>query len=151
MAAVVEMVCDAIDRDRAVVLIVTGLHRRWIESELHVRGARIDSETFHVLDAAATLSSLLVAGQPDVESFRSVIGTFLADVAARSPAGVSVYGEMVGVLWEQGDPRSAMRLEELWSELQRDVPFSLMCGYLLDARTTNGDLDAIRGLHSHVM
>ena len=150
VAAVVEMVCDAIDHDRGVVLVVSGLHRRWIESELHVRGARIDGGHFHVLDAAATLSSLLVAGEPDAERFRSVLGTLVADAASRSPAGLSVYGEMVGILWARGDPQSAMRLEELWNELQGAVPFSLMCGYVLDARTSSRDLAAIRGVHSHV-
>ena len=150
VAAVVDMVCEAIEHGRGVVLVVTGLHRRWIEAELHQRGTHLDRERFHILDAATTLSSLVVDGKPDHDRFRAVIGTLVTDVSARAPAGVSVYGEMVGLLWEQGDAGSAIRLEELWNELQRDVPFSLMCGYLLDGRTSDSDLDPIRRLHSHV-
>jgi MEDS: MEthanogen/methylotroph, DcmR Sensory domain len=150
VAAVVDMVCDAMDRGRAVVLVATGFHRRWIESELHQRGAQLDRSDFHILDAAATLSSLLVDGTPDRDRFRSVIGTLITDVAGRATAGVSVYGEMVGILWEQGDAASATRLEGFWNELQRDVRFSLMCGYRIDGRTNSTDLDPIRRLHSHV-
>jgi hypothetical protein len=150
VAAVVDMVCEAIEQGRAVLLVATGLHRRWIEAQLHQRGTQLDDDTFHILDAATTLSSLLVDGKPHHDRFRTVIGTRVTDVSTRAPAGLSVYGEMVGLLWERGDALSAIRLEELWNELQRDVPFSLLCGYLLDGRTSNIDLDPIRRLHSHV-
>lgn len=151
VAAVVDMVCEAIDNGRAVVVVATGVHRRWIESELNLRGAQLDGAEFHFLDAATTLSSLLIDGQLDHDRFRSVVGALLAKVSARAPAGVSVYGEMVGLLWEQADAVSALRLEGFWNELQRDVPFSLMCGYLLDCVTCSSDLDPIRGLHNHVI
>ena len=150
VAAVVDMVCEALDNGRAVVVVATGVHGRWIESELLLRGAELDGAEFHLLDAATTLSSLLVDGKPDHERFRSVVGTFLADVSARAPGGVSVYGEMVGLLWARADGASALRLEEFWNELQRHLPFSLMCGYLVDCATTSGHLDPIRRLHSHV-
>ena len=151
VAAVVDMVCDAIDNGRAVVLVATGLHRRWIDDELHQRGAQLGADDLHVLDAAAALSALLVDGTPNRDRFRSVVGTLVADVVAQAPAGVSVYGEMVGLLWERGDFAAAMRLEHFWNELQREVPFSLMCGYLLDRHTSRRDLEPIRRLHSHVM
>ena len=149
VAAVVDMVCDAIDSGRAVVLVATGLHRRWIEDELHQRG--VSAEELHVLDAATTLAALLVDGTPNRERFRSMVGACVADVAGRTPAGVSVYGEMVGLLWERGDAVAAMRLEHFWNELQQEIPFSLMCGYLLDRQTSRSDLEPIRRLHSHVM
>ena len=150
VAAVVDMVREAIDHGRAVVLVATGVHRRWIESALQQQGVQLEGDSVHFLDAETTLSSLLVDGKPDRDRFRSVIGSILADVVARAPAGVSVYGEMVGLLWERGDAVSAMHLEEFWNELQRALPFSLTCGYLLDRRTTSSDLESIRRLHSHV-
>ena len=85
-----------------------------------------------------------VDGEPDRDRFRSVIGTLLSDVCARNPGGVSVYGEMVGLLWSQGRAAAAMRLEEHWNELQRELPFSLLCGYLIDGSPDSTDLDTIR-------
>jgi hypothetical protein len=54
------------------------------------------------------------------------------------------------MLWKQGDGASALRLEEFWNDLQRRLPFSLMCGYLVDCATTSSHLDPIRRLHTHV-
>ena len=150
VAAVVDMVCEAIDLGRSVVVVATGLHRRWIETELHHRGIQLEGEACHVLDAGTTLSSILVDGTPDRERFRTIVGTLVTELAARAPAGVSVYGEMVGLLWERGDAAAALRLEELWNELQRDVAFTLLCGYLVCAQTDARDLEPIRRLHSHV-
>ena len=70
--------------------------------------------------------------------------------AARNPAGVSVYGEMVGLLWSQGMTISAMHLEELWNELQCELPFSLLCGYPIDCSPDSTDLDPIRHAHTYV-
>jgi len=95
------------------------------------------------------LSSLLVNGEPDRDRFRSIIGTLLADVCARNPAGVAVYGEMVGILWSTGRVDAALRLEELWNELQHELPFSLLCGYLVNVNGDSSDLDRIRLVHSY--
>jgi hypothetical protein len=102
------------------------------------------------LDADATLSALLVDGEPDRDLFRSVIGTLLSDLVSRNPGGVAVYGEMVGLLWSRGRVSAAMRLEALWNELQRELPFSLLCGYSIDGRPDSTVLDPIRRLHTYV-
>ena len=102
------------------------------------------------LDADTTLSSLLVDGEPDRDRFRSVVGTLLSDLCSRHAGGVSVYGEMVGLLWSQGRVAAALRLEELWNELQRELPFSLLCGYRIEGSPDSADLDLIRHAHSYV-
>ena len=61
-----------------------------------------------------------------------------------------MYGEMVGILWSQGHAVAAMRLEELWNELLRELPFSLLCGYLIDGGSDRTDLDPIRRAHTYV-
>jgi hypothetical protein len=45
---------------------------------------------------------------------------------------------------------AAMRLEELWNELQCELPFSLLCGYPIDCSTDSTDLDPIRHAHTYV-
>src|SRR6267143_937207 len=38
---------------------------------------------------------------------------------------------MVDTLWREGQPQAAIRLEELWSDLGRARPFSLLCAYVM--------------------
>ena len=150
VAAIIEMFDDARARGRPAVVVATGSHRRWIEADLHQRCIAFEGDVCRLLDADTTLSSLLVDGEPDRDRFRSVIGTLLSDLCSRNPGGVSVYGEMVGLLWSQGRVAAAMRLEELWNELQRELPFSLLCGYLIDGSPDSTDLDPIRHVHTYV-
>lgn len=64
---------------------------------------------------------------------------------------VRIYGEMVGILWDMGDVAGAMRLETLWNELRRKVPFALHCGYELTARDDRAGLEALCRLHGAVL
>ena len=150
VAAIIEMFDDARAQGRPAVVVATRMHRRWIEADLHQRCIAFEGDVCRLLDADTTLSSLLVDGEPDRDRFRSVIGTLLSDVCARHPDGVSVYGEMVGLLWSEGRVAAAMRLEEYWNELQRELPFSLLCGYHIDGSPDSTDLDPIRHVHTYV-
>ena len=150
VAAIIDMFDDARARGRPAVVVATGSHRRWIEADLHQRCIAFEGDVCRFLDADTTLSSLLVDGEPDRDRFRSVVGTLLSDLCSRHAGGVSVYGEMVGLLWSQGRVAAALRLEELWNELQRELPFSLLCGYRIDGSPDSADLDLIRHVHSYV-
>ena len=150
VAAIIEMIDDARALGRPAIVVATRVHRRWIEADLHQRCIAFEGDVCRLLDAETTLSSLLVDGEPDRDRFRSVIGALLSDVCSRYPGGVSVYGEMVGLLWSEGRVAAAMRLEEFWNELQRELPFSLLCGYLIDSGPECTDLDPIRRVHTHV-
>ena len=44
-------------------------------------------------------------------------------------APVRAFGEMVALLWAEGNYAGAIRLEELWNELQKSHSFSLFCAY----------------------
>jgi hypothetical protein len=81
------------------------------------------------------------------------IGGLIGRLIAETAGGVSVYGEMVELLAEEGDMRGAQRLEQLWNELADRQPFSLLCGYsaahFADARTAT-DLRAICCTHTRV-
>jgi hypothetical protein len=150
VAAIIDLFDDARGHGRAAVVVATGSHRRWIEADLHQRCIAFEGDVCRFLDADTTLSSLLVNGQPDRDRFRSVIGSLLADVCSRNPAGVAVYGEMVGILWSRGQAAAALRLEGLWNELLQELPFSLLCGYLVDVNADSVDLNRIRELHTYI-
>jgi hypothetical protein len=42
---------------------------------------------------------------------------------------VRVFGEMVALLWADGDRNGALVLEELWNDLTRRMSFPLLCAY----------------------
>lgn len=59
----------------------------------------------------------------------SALSPLLQRSALRGP--IRIYGEMVAVLWAEGNSSAAMRLEKLWNEPAVTHAFSLLCGYLL--------------------
>ncbi len=45
---------------------------------------------------------------------------------------IRIFGELVALLWQQGNHTAALHLETLWNELCPGVhPFSLLCAYPL--------------------
>lgn len=110
------------------VVIATGEHNDLFAERLRSLGAGTDGVTF--LDARSTLDALLDRGMPDREKFRQVIGNALAG-AGGSLRRVRAYGEMVDLLWRDGEPDAAIRLEELWNDLASHYAFTLLCAYPL--------------------
>ena len=121
-----------------VVVIATEKHRRELESELSARGVglagAIREHRYVALDAATTLSKLLVDGQPDPDRFVDVIGGAIAKAQAKCKcAHVRAYGEMVALLWLAGRPDAAIALEKMWNDLARTHSVTLLCGYPIAA------------------
>jgi anti-sigma regulatory factor (Ser/Thr protein kinase) len=127
---------DAV-RDGAVGLVIaTQEHRRAFEAALGSAG--IDPATacsdgvLIWLDAADTLARFMPEGRIDGDAFRRVVGSVVRR-ATDTGRPVRAFGEMVGLLWEAGQVLAALELEELWNDLGRELPFSLLCGYHSEA------------------
>jgi signal transduction histidine kinase len=106
-----------------------------------------------MLDAAETLASFMVDGIPDWIRFQSTIGPIVAKGAARF-GRVRAYGEMVNLLWEQGNLEATLALEEMWNSLAKTYSFSLLCAYLLgnfNQVAHHGPLNDVCKSHSHVI
>ena len=120
------------------VVIATDKHRRELESELSARGidvtGAIRQQRYVALDAATTLSKLLVDGQPDPDRFVEVVGGAIVKAQADCKCEhVRAYGEMVALLWLAGRPEAAIALEKMWNDLARRHSFTLLCGYPIAA------------------
>jgi signal transduction histidine kinase/uncharacterized protein YoaH (UPF0181 family) len=84
------------------------------------------------LDAHHTLAKFMVGTMPDWDLFKSTVGGSLEkSTAGRDHIRVRAYGEMVDILWKAGNPRAAVRLEEMWNDLGRSHSFHLLCAYVM--------------------
>ncbi len=117
----------------ACILFATQAHREEISHRLQINGldpsyAQAQGKYF-ALDATETLSQFLVEGSPDPQRFAQVVGG-LIERAVKGRRRVRIFGEMVALLWEQGNQMAGLRLEALWNELRSTThPFSLLCAY----------------------
>jgi anti-sigma regulatory factor (Ser/Thr protein kinase) len=123
---------DAIHAGGSVVMIATETHRQAFEAELRRAGIdpaqAVADDTLLSLDAAHTLATFMPSERIDADVFRRVIGSVI-QTAAQAGRPVRAYGEMVALLWDAGDVLAAIELEELWTQLGCELPFSLLCGY----------------------
>ena len=122
----------------AAVVIATKAHREGLSQRLKARGLDIAKAAkqgrYIALDAAETLASLSVGGQPDPERFVAIIGPVLErarNAAEGENPQIAAFGEMVALLWSEGNPDGAIKLEQYWNLLGKIHPFTLWCGYPL--------------------
>ena len=66
-------------------------------------------------------------GWPDEGLFLKVVGQIIQ--SAGGGKSVRIYGEMVAVLWAEGNVLAAIQLERLWNKLASQQDFTLLCGY----------------------
>jgi hypothetical protein len=101
------------------------------------------------------LAMFMVDGLPEADLFLSSVGRLLLDAknAARSKdQRLTVFGEMVAVLWENGNKSGALALEELWNRTMEENAFHLHCAYPSWLFGENGtEMRHICQVHSHVL
>jgi signal transduction histidine kinase len=153
---VAKFLSAGIERGEPVVIIATAPHAEGIARHLRNRGVDASEPgRVTVLDARETLAEFMVDDMPDRRLFREVLARVLGQAKGRAPAThVRAFGEMVDVVWRDGNSRAAIRLEELWNEAANDHSFSLLCAYVMGNFYREGDaaqfLEVCRA-HSHVL
>jgi signal transduction histidine kinase/ActR/RegA family two-component response regulator len=122
----------AIKSGDGAIVVATEPHRHGLDELLQANGLDVAGARgrgcYVSLDAADTLAKFMVDGAPDPERFNEVIGGVIAGVT-NGRSRTSAFGEMVALLWAEGNFTAAIRLEELWNELQKQHSFSLFCAY----------------------
>jgi signal transduction histidine kinase len=130
--SVSEFIGAGLGAGEAGVVIATAPHREAIEARLVTQGIDLAAvchrKQFIALDAAHTLSLFMVDGCPDPELFDKTIGPIISQTSHGRRA-VRAFGEMVAILWANGNKSGAVRLEELWNKLAEKHSFALFCAY----------------------
>jgi PAS domain S-box-containing protein len=142
-----------------LVVIATGPHREAICAELTRGGHDVEAAArigqLILLDAGATLAQLMIDGAPSGAAFRHHVGG-LMERLGRAFGGrrIRAYGEMVDLLWRDGNRIAAIALEDLWNELFSSLPFTLLCTYRMGSFYRDGDLEQFQHVcraHTHVL
>jgi hypothetical protein len=155
--AVTQYIAAGLQAGDAALLVATPPHRAAFEAALRASGtdvaALVAAGQLVFLDTEQTLASFMRDGRPEWTAFHTAVGGAIASLRLRYPA-VRAYGEMVDVLWQQGQRDAAIRLEEYWNQLARLQTFSLFCAYYmdnLDERSYGGPLECVCKVHTHLI
>jgi len=136
VSTVSEFLAPALRGGDSALVVATRPHRRAFQLALEGSGIDVNRAVLEgrylAVDAAEVLSCIMVDGKPDEVLFRHTIGTVM-DSAGQGGRQIRVYGEMVALLWENGNVGSALALEDLWNDLGGTTTFVLLCAYPMRA------------------
>jgi len=132
ISSVSDFMAAGLRAHEGAIALATKPHRDALTRRLCEAGFDLDSlgrrgQCF-ILDAEETLGMFMIDGLPDAALFRETVGGII-DQLGRGGHRVRAFGEMVAVLFEQGNSAGANRLEELWNDLGKTRRFSLFCAY----------------------
>jgi hypothetical protein len=115
-----------------VIVIATEPHLQALNARLESQEVDLASARslfqYIPLNAEETLAKFMVDGSPDEERFERVV-TELLERARQGERRIRAFGEMVSVLWAQGQNGATIRLEHLWHKFCQAQAFSLFCAY----------------------
>ncbi len=152
------VVCSGLLIGNSVLIISTAAHRLQLIKELerlevdvrnYARAGR-----FAMCDAEEMLAMFMVDGSPDTKLFMASMGRLLVDskkAASSKEQGLTVFGEMVAILWEDGNKSGALALETLWNDVMSEKAFHLHCAYPRRLFEDQADFADICGAHSHIL
>jgi anti-sigma regulatory factor (Ser/Thr protein kinase) len=147
----------AIAEGGAAIVVATPGHCAGFEAQLAAGGVDVGAArrdgSLVCLDATQVAPGLTHAGRVDLAAFGARFRPAIL-AAGEAPGPVRIYGEVVALLWAAGHVNAALELEGLWSELARQIPFSLFCGYprnLVESSQHQGAVAEVCRLHTAVV
>ncbi len=136
LEALSRFVGTALGAGDAALVIATKSHRDGLSQRLKAHGLDISTPIkngrYASLDVAETLAKFMRDGMPDQDLFFNLVGRIVAQLSVSGggdPRPISAFGEMVAILWQEGNAAAAIRLEQLWNDLAQVHSFNLRCAY----------------------
>jgi MEDS: MEthanogen/methylotroph, DcmR Sensory domain len=151
-------VSNGLRAGEGVVVIATAAHLHQLEQRLVANWLEPDrarwENRYVPLLASETLSKFMVNGKPDEALFGDVVTKILAR-ARGTGRTVRAFGEMVALLWAQGNAPVALQLEEYWHRICEREGLALFCAYPRAGFTNDenpaASLRAVCAAHSRVL
>lgn len=143
---------DGIKEEEVVIVIATSSHLQHLEQRLKVYDVNLPlllSNGYYVpLDAEETLGKFMVDGWPDERLFMDVVGGLITN-ARTGNRKVRAFGEMVALLWAQGNNGATVNLEHLWNNLCNSELCSVFCAYPKSGFTQDASESIMHICNSH--
>src|SRR5262249_43376047 len=144
--AVTRFLGEGLRAGAPVIVIATKVHRDLVTRQLREQGLdvqeAVDRGCLVLLDARETLDGFMVDGMPDEALFSERAGRVVETTRRALRQGrLRAYGEMVDVLYREGNPRAALALEMCWNRLAERHSFSLLCTYSMGTFQSGGHSD----------
>ncbi|HUQ20704.1 MAG TPA: ATP-binding protein [Gemmatimonadaceae bacterium] len=158
-AAVADFLAGGLSAGQAIIVIATPDHRDAFTLRLKAKGIDTDyasrSGFLTMLDAREMLAHFMDGNFPDPARFRGTVGSVVQNsLSLTGNRCIRAYGEMVDLLWKDGNTDGAIRLEEMWNDLAKSYSFSLLCAYAMGnfyKESHSGDFQRICQSHGHVI
>ncbi|HYE55597.1 MAG TPA: MEDS domain-containing protein [Chitinophagaceae bacterium] len=153
LEALTGFVGGGINAGDSCIVIATEVHLKALESMLQRCGIHIESliadNRLIPLDAHETLAKFMVNGWPDERLFEQTISAVLRKAHGPYNRRIRAFGEMVAILWAEGNYGATINLEHLWNKFCEKESFCLFCAYPKIGFTENMS-DSINHIcHSH--
>ena len=135
--AVCRFAAAAIANGEGVILVPTAAHWNAFRPRLENEGVDVTAAQergqLTVVDSDELLPQFMCNAMPDAPVFLGLAG----DVIAKARGGgrypkVRWWGEMVNVLWEQGNVAASMNLEDQFDRLANEHEIAIFCSFVMD-------------------
>jgi DNA-binding NarL/FixJ family response regulator len=138
--AFARFIAAALSAGDAAIVVATESHREALALRLKTQGLDVDvaiqQGTYIPLDVVKALSAFMVNGMPDSARFFEVVSGLIeaaAKATKREHPRVVACGECSPLLWAEGKPDAAIRLEQLWDQIGTTFAVDILCGYALSS------------------
>ena len=135
--AVCRFAAGAIANGEGVILVPTAAHWEAFRPRLEAEGVDVEAAQgdgqLTVVDADETLPRFMKDAMPDAPVFLGLAAEVISKARGegRYPK-VRWWGEMVNVLWEQGNVAASMSLEDQFDRLAKHHEIAIFCSFVMD-------------------
>jgi MEDS: MEthanogen/methylotroph, DcmR Sensory domain len=135
--AISHFTAEGLVRGESVILVATKPNWDNISRRLHGKGfdtgALFRQGQLTLLDADKTLPGFMAGNLPDGNIFKPLARQTIAKARAGGKfPRVRWWGEMVNVLYVEGNTRGSNRLEEFFDEVAHEERVAVFCSFLMD-------------------
>lgn len=154
------IVTSSLESGNSVLIVATEEHRALLQAALkdspnHVQNSA--GSRLQMFDAREMLQKFMINHHPSDRRFAQTVGKIIDEVritAKKQERSLTVFGEMVALLWSDGNKVGALELERIWNDALRRCGFHLHCAYprwILEDNQDNLMIKAICDEHSSVL
>jgi hypothetical protein len=146
-------IAEGLATGQPALIIATAAHNTCILDNLRASSVDVTglqkAGSLLVLDAREMLNQFMEDGLPSPERFENAATAALKCVAGDRSRTIRAYGEMVDLLWKDGQSAASIKLEMLWNRLAGSHDFSLLCGYAMGNFYKDVTIEDVCRHHTH--